>query len=54
MERKRSTMLINGRLIDIEKISIQELKKIKEELEVKEKNIRARINHELAKENDIE
>lgn len=53
MERKRSTMLINGRLIDIEKISTQELKKIKKELEVKELNIRARINQVLAKENNI-
>lgn len=53
MERKRSTVLINGRLIDIEKTPIQELKKIKKELEEREKNIRARINQELAKENNI-
>lgn len=53
MERKRNTVLINGRLIDLEKISTQELKKIKKELEEREKNIRTRINQELAKENNM-
>lgn len=52
MERKRNTVIINGRLIDMENTPIEELKKIKKELEEREKNIRARISQKLAKEND--
>ena len=43
MERKRNTVIINGRLIDMENAPIEELKKIKRELEEEEKNLKARI-----------
>ena len=51
MERKRNTVIINGRLIDMENAQIEELKKIKRELE-EEKNLKARIYRELAKEDN--
>ena len=51
MERKRNTVIINGRLIDMENAPIEELKKIKRELE-EEKNLKARIYRELAKEDN--
>ncbi len=52
MERKRNTVIINGRLIDMENAPIEELKKIKRELEEEEKNLKARIYRELAKEDN--
>lgn len=52
MERKRNTVIINGRLIDMENEPIEELKKIKRELEEEEKNLKARIYRELAKEDN--
>lgn len=52
MEKRRGTVILNGRLIDMENAPIEELKNIKKELEEREKNIRARISQKLAKEND--
>ena len=52
MEKNADTVIINGRLINIEKTSIEELKRIKRELEEEEKNLKARIYKELAKEDN--
>lgn len=52
MEKNADTVIINGRLINIEKTPIEELKRIKRELEEEEKNLKARIYRELAKEDN--
>lgn len=49
MEKSRGTVILNGRLIDIEKVTIEELEKIKKELKEKERYLKARIDELLAK-----
>ncbi len=49
MEKKKGTVILNGRLIDLEKVTIEELEKIDKELEEKERYLKARINDLLAK-----
>lgn len=46
--RKGNTVIINGRLINLEKVTIEELDEIKKELEKKEKFIREQIDQLLA------
>ncbi len=50
MEKKRGSVILNGRLIDVEKVTIEELEKIEKELKEKETYLKARINELLAKE----
>lgn len=49
MEKKRGTVILNGRLIDVEKVTIEELEKIEKELKEKEKYLKVKINELLAK-----
>lgn len=49
MEKRRGTVILNGRLIDIEKVTIEELEKIEKELKEKERYLKARINELLTK-----
>lgn len=49
MEKKKNIDIINGQLIDLEKASIEDLNKLEQELEEKEKEIRAKLEVELAK-----
>lgn len=49
MEKRRGTVILNGRLIDVEKVTIEELEKIEKELKEKERYIKARINELLTK-----
>ena len=50
METKRNTVIVNGKLIDIEKAPIEELKRLKREREEREQMIKKRINYQLANE----
>lgn len=45
---KENIVIINGRLINLEKVTIEELEKIEKELDEKEKYIRAQIDQLLA------
>ena len=47
---KGKTVIIDGRLIDVEKTSIEELEKLKKKLEEKERDLKAKIEELLAKE----
>ncbi len=49
MEKRRGTVILNVRLIDIEKVTIEELEKIEKELKEKERYLKARINELLTK-----
>ncbi len=49
MEKSRSTVILNGRLINVEKVTIEELEKIEKELKEKERYLKARINDLLTK-----
>lgn len=49
MEKKRGTVILNGRLIDVEKVTIEELEKIEKELKEKERYLKAKIEKLLAK-----
>ncbi len=41
---KGNTVIINGRLIDMEKVTIEELEKMERELDEKEKLLKEKIN----------
>lgn len=49
MEKRRGIVILNGRLIDVEKVTIEELEKIEKELKEKERYLKARINDLLTK-----
>ncbi len=44
---KGNTVIINGRLIDMEKVTIEELEKMERELDEKEKLLKEKINQFL-------
>ena len=46
---KGNIVIINGKLIDSEKVTIEELEKIEKELDEKEKSLQAKISQILAK-----
>lgn len=46
---KGNTVIINGQLIDLEKVTIEELEKIEKELNEKEEFLKAKISQFLAK-----
>lgn len=49
MEEKMGTVLMDGRVVDLERLSIVELKKLKKEMQNKEKELRREINKILEK-----
>ncbi len=49
MGKKRGPVILNGRLIDLEKVTIEELEKIEKELKNKERYLKERINDLLTK-----
>lgn len=44
MEEKLGNIIVDGRIVDLDKISIEELEKIKKKLEKEEQEIRERID----------
>ena len=49
MGKKRGPVILNVRLIDLEKVTIEELEKIEKELKNKERYLKERINDLLTK-----
>lgn len=49
MDDRLGTVLMNGKVVDLEKLSILELKKIKNEMRLKEKEIKDEIEKIMAK-----
>lgn len=52
MEENLGTMMVDGKLIDLDKLSVEELKQIQANLYKKEKEIRNRID-EILKSGEI-
>lgn len=49
MDDRLGTVLMNGKVVDLEKLSILELKKLKNEMRLKEKEIKEEIEKIMAK-----
>ncbi len=47
MDDNKRTLIIDGKLIDLQKISVEELERLQKDLANKEKEIRQRIEKEL-------
>lgn len=47
MENNKRTLIIDGKLIDLQKIPVEELEKLQKDLAKKEREIRQRIEKEL-------
>lgn len=47
MEKKKRTIIVNGKIIDLDKASIEDLKRAQKELARREKEIRKQIQGEL-------
>lgn len=47
MEKKKRTVIVNGKIIDLDKAPIEDLKRAQKELERREKEIRKQIQGEL-------
>ena len=52
MEEKFGTVMIDGKLINIDNLSLEELEKLKQQVYEKEKNIRKKLNKVIDKDNE--
>ncbi len=52
MEEKFGTVMIDGKLINIDNLSLEELEKLKQQVDEKEKNIRKKLNKVLDTDNE--